>query len=160
MLTFSGYFLGSFSTSLLFLLLFSILFGQQGLAAQDNNQTLLTPQPSSGQNANNTTTMSNGSIVSPLDRNDEDRTNETPRIGVSGRDVTPSIAEAIGLKDPRGFLITEIDSGSPAEIAGLRGGNSSHSMNVGGIAMKLGGDVILSLDNHNVTNQDELVSQL
>ena len=139
---------------------FLSFFVQQALGAQNSNQTLFTPRQYSGQSTNNTTLTSNGSTVSPLDKNDVNQTNETPRIGVSGMDVTPSIAEAIGLNDSRGFLIIEIDSGSPAEKAGLREGNSSHSMNVEGAVVELGGDVILSLDNHNITNQDELISQL
>ena len=44
-------------------------------------------------------------------------------IGVQIQPVTKEIAEAIGLKEPRGALIADAQRGSPAERAGLRSGD-------------------------------------
>ena len=38
-----------------------------------------------------------------------------PWLGVAGRDMTPGIAEHLGLKEPRGFLVMDVVAGSPAE---------------------------------------------
>src|ERR1043165_6448620 len=46
-----------------------------------------------------------------------------PWLGVSGTDMTPGIAEALGLKEPRGFLVVDVVDGSPAAKAGIRGGS-------------------------------------
>src|ERR671925_1607304 len=46
-----------------------------------------------------------------------------PWIGVSGTDVTPEIALELGLKEARGFLVIDIVMGSPADRAGIRGGD-------------------------------------
>ncbi|WP_309492435.1 S1C family serine protease [Candidatus Hecatella orcuttiae] len=68
-----------------------------------------------------------------------------PWIGISGTDVTPEIAEAMGLKEVKGFLITDVVEGSPAEAAGLRGG--SRTVTIEGLEVKLGGDVIIGVDD-------------
>ena len=44
-----------------------------------------------------------------------------PWLGLSGIDVTPEIARAIGLEEPRGFLVIEAALGSPIDIAGVQG---------------------------------------
>ncbi|MEQ8966846.1 MAG: trypsin-like peptidase domain-containing protein [Azospirillaceae bacterium] len=45
------------------------------------------------------------------------------RIGVVVQDLTPDLAEAAGLERPVGALIAEVETGSPAARAGLRGGD-------------------------------------
>lgn len=45
------------------------------------------------------------------------------RIGIGIQDVTPDLAEALGLGDLRGPVIANVESGSPAERAGLRVGD-------------------------------------
>jgi serine protease Do len=46
---------------------------------------------------------------------------ERPRLGMSVRDLTPGLAERLGLpSDTRGVLITDVETGEPAEEAGLR----------------------------------------
>src|SRR6266513_1806996 len=44
-------------------------------------------------------------------------------VGISTEDLTPSLARALGYKAEHGALIVGVNSGSPAEAAGLRGGN-------------------------------------
>ncbi len=46
-----------------------------------------------------------------------------PWIGASFQAVTPEIASAIGLKRPRGAMVTEVVSDGPADRAGIRAGD-------------------------------------
>ncbi|MEM2876009.1 MAG: trypsin-like peptidase domain-containing protein [Candidatus Bathyarchaeia archaeon] len=68
-----------------------------------------------------------------------------PWIGVVGLDVTPEIATAMGLKEIRGFLVTSVIKGSPAEKAGIRGGEKT--VTVEGEKIVIGGDVIVGVDD-------------
>ena len=45
-------------------------------------------------------------------------------IGVQMQPVTKEIADAIGLKEPKGALVAEVVKGSPAEKAGIRSGDT------------------------------------
>ena len=44
-------------------------------------------------------------------------------IGVSVQSVTPEIAQALGLKEPRGALVGEVVPGGPADAAGIKRGD-------------------------------------
>ena len=55
------------------------------------------------------------------------------RIGVTVQDVNATLAESFGLDRPRGALISSVDSGGPAEKAGLQ---------VGDIILKYNGNTI------------------
>jgi serine protease Do len=92
-----------------------------------------------------------------------------PWIGVSGADVTPEIAIELGLKEARGFLVIDIVMGSPADRAGIRGGDMPVA--IGAIAgfqgqgptsnlLELGGDIILGVDNQTVNKIDDLLSYI
>src|ERR671924_201665 len=81
-----------------------------------------------------------------------------PWIGVSGTDMTPEIAEAIGLEEPRGFLVISIQDGSPASRAGIQEGSSETVLPRREIP--LGGDVILSIDGLTVRKLDDLLGYL
>src|SRR5215218_362186 len=94
-----------------------------------------------------------------------------PWIGVSGTDVTPEIAIKLGLKEARGFLVIDIVMGSPADRAGIRGGDMPVA--IGAIAgfqggqgptgnnlLELGGDIILGVDNQTVNKIDDLLSYI
>lgn len=67
-----------------------------------------------------------------------------PWIGVTTTDVTKEIANVLGLNDSAGALITYVTPKSPADIAGILGGNKTEIIN--GNEIKLG-DVILEVDN-------------
>lgn len=43
-----------------------------------------------------------------------------PDVGVSVSRVTPRIADALGLAEVKGLLITDVEQGSPADRAGLQ----------------------------------------
>ncbi|HXG05991.1 MAG TPA: trypsin-like peptidase domain-containing protein [Nitrososphaera sp.] len=81
-----------------------------------------------------------------------------PWLGVAGRDMTPGIAERLGLEEPRGFLVMEVVPGSPAEQAGIRAGTQDAT--VDGILVRLGGDVIIGIDNQTVRKIDDILVYL
>ena len=81
-----------------------------------------------------------------------------PYLGIVGVDITPEIAEALGLTEARGFLITDVSSGSPAQKAGIQGGGSL--TNVNGREIAMGGDVILKVDEHTVRKLDDVLTYL
>lgn len=64
-------------------------------------------------------------------------------IGVIIQDLDPDLANYFGLKDKNGVLVSRIVQDSPAEKAGLRSG-----------------DVIISIDNEEVRNSQDLVRLL
>jgi serine protease Do/serine protease DegQ len=45
------------------------------------------------------------------------------RLGAQGQDLTPQLAQAFGLSRNSGFIVTQIEAGSPAYKAGLRVGD-------------------------------------
>jgi serine protease Do len=80
-------------------------------------------------------------------------------IGISGTTLTPSLAQAMGLKaDQRGALVSGVTAGSPAAKAGLRG--STQQATVDGLSALVGGDVITAINGQPVKNFDDLVSYL
>ncbi|MBV9176501.1 MAG: trypsin-like peptidase domain-containing protein [Nitrososphaeraceae archaeon] len=81
-----------------------------------------------------------------------------PWIGLSGTDMTPEIANAIGLKESRGFLVVDTVSGSPAEKGGLRGGDRMVMIN--GKQIALGGDVIEKIDDKVVRKIDDILEYI
>jgi len=45
------------------------------------------------------------------------------RLGISGDDLTPQLAEFFGVKQGKGILVREVTVGTPAEKAGLKAGD-------------------------------------
>jgi S1-C subfamily serine protease len=77
-------------------------------------------------------------------------------VGITTDNMTPSLAKAFGYKVDRGALIVDVNDGSPAAAAHLRGGN--RFVNVLGVQqLKTGGDVIVAVDGHPVTSADDVV---
>jgi Do/DeqQ family serine protease len=64
---------------------------------------------------------------------------QRPYIGASFQNVTPDVAEGLGMKQPYGALVTNITKGSPAERGGLQVG-----------------DVVLTVDDVRIENPDGL----
>jgi len=75
-------------------------------------------------------------------------------IGVSTQDVTPGIAQAFGLGADRGALVTRVEDGSPAALAGLRGGARTEAFN--GLDVTLGGDLIVAIGGTKVDDADDV----
>jgi S1-C subfamily serine protease len=88
----------------------------------------------------------------------ESGTFQHPWLGVSGIDMTPEIAEAIGLGEPRGFLVIETAPGGPADVAGVQGGTTP--MQLEGREIAIGGDVILAIDDREVRKIDDVLGYL
>ncbi|MFC1486420.1 S1C family serine protease [Thermoproteota archaeon] len=78
-----------------------------------------------------------------------------PWLGIAAREVNIAIADAVGLEKPQGILVIEVTSGSPANLAGLRGGNETTI--VDGIEILLGGDVITEVDGIPTITMADLV---
>jgi S1-C subfamily serine protease len=84
-----------------------------------------------------------------------------PYIGIVGIDITPEIADALGLPEARGFLVTDVTTASPAQKAGIQGGNGGNSLTtIGGREMRIGGDVILKIDDRTVRKIDDILTYL
>lgn len=81
-----------------------------------------------------------------------------PWLGVSGIDMTPEIAEAIDLGEPRGFLVIDVAPGGPADSVGVQGGDTP--VQLGGREIALGGDVILAVNDRDVRKIDDVLGYL
>jgi 2-alkenal reductase len=81
-----------------------------------------------------------------------------PWLGFEGMDVIPEIASAMNLPEAKGALVTRTIPGSPADKAGLRGGNQE--IQVLGQPLTIGGDVIIAIDGQGVRRFDDILSYL
>jgi S1-C subfamily serine protease len=75
-------------------------------------------------------------------------------IGIRTQDVTPGLARRFDLGVERGALVTGIETGTPADAAGLRGGSRTEAYN--GIDVTLGGDVVVAIGGSEVTSSDDV----
>lgn len=77
-----------------------------------------------------------------------------PWLGISlSLNLTPPVAQAIGLRAVSGLLVMEVAAGSPAAKAGLKGGD--RLVYFRGQPIVLGGDVLLGIDDSPVSTFDE-----
>jgi serine protease Do len=81
-----------------------------------------------------------------------------PYIGIIGLSLTPDLAKQIGLIQTKGFLVTSLTKGSPADEADLRAGTTTKTLN--GRDFDVGGDIILKIDNRDVTKIDDILAYL
>jgi S1-C subfamily serine protease len=77
-----------------------------------------------------------------------------PRLGVSVVPVAGDYADALNLPTQGGLLITEVERGSAADQAGLRGG--TETVQIGNAQLNVGGDLIMSIDGHPVDREDAI----
>ena len=76
-------------------------------------------------------------------------------LGIWGMTVTPEIAQAMNLSsDQKGVLVEQVQQGSPADKAGLRG--SYKPVTINGQQVLVGGDIIVALDGEPVNRMEEL----
>ena len=75
-------------------------------------------------------------------------------IGVSSQALYPQLADRLGLDTDFGGLIAEVVPNGPADDAGLRGGDKKIQFQAG--RYTTGGDVILSVDGHELVRPDDL----
>lgn len=83
---------------------------------------------------------------------------EHPYIGISGITLSPEVSNASRLNDTKGILVMDITADSPADKAGLRGGDVLTTIE--GQDIRLGGDVIVAIDNQSVRAMEDLLSYL
>lgn len=80
-------------------------------------------------------------------------------LGIVGHDMTSTIADKMQLpSDQSGVLVEDVSKNSPADQAGLRGGNETITLN--GEEVVIGGDVILRIDRTRVDTLSELQKAL
>jgi S1-C subfamily serine protease len=76
-------------------------------------------------------------------------------IGISGGNITPALAKALKLPVEQGVLINEVVKGSPADKAGLEGGDTKATIE--GAQVNLGGDIIIEVNGNKVNSMEEVV---
>jgi S1-C subfamily serine protease len=76
-------------------------------------------------------------------------------IGISGGDITPALAKALKLPVEKGVLVNEVVKGSPADKAGLEGGDTEATIE--GAPVRLGGDIITEVEGKPVSSMEEVV---
>jgi S1-C subfamily serine protease len=80
-------------------------------------------------------------------------------LGITGATMAPQIAEAMNLdQNTAGVLIASVDNGSPADKAGLKGGDKTVSIN--GNEVPVGGDIITAVDGQSVESIQSLREML
>ena len=76
-------------------------------------------------------------------------------LGISAQPITPEIASAMNLpQNQAGVLVQQVESNSPADKAGMKGGFKPITVN--GQRILVGGDVIVALDNQAVSSLADL----
>jgi S1-C subfamily serine protease len=76
-------------------------------------------------------------------------------LGVTTETLTPTLARHLGYKASRGAIVGVVRDGSPAEKAGLEGGDGRETFN--GVRVTQGGDVILAIGGRRVQSADDVV---
>src|SRR5438445_9089566 len=77
-----------------------------------------------------------------------------PWLGISGRAITPDVAQSAGLpRNYKGIFVGSVQAGSPAEKAGVQGVTQNDFSNT----QKLG-DIIIGIDGHSLRSIDDLIN--
>lgn len=82
-----------------------------------------------------------------------------PWLGISGTTLDRDLAQAMDLNEnQRGVLVVTVVANSPADKAGLRG--SETTTTIDGLDTPIGGDVITQIDDINVEEFDDLLTYI
>jgi S1-C subfamily serine protease len=81
-----------------------------------------------------------------------------PHLGISVMYVAGDLAQALDLPAEGGLLIVNVESGSPAGAAGMRG--ADRTVVVGMYEIQVGGDLIMNVDGRAVESRDALTQAL
>ncbi|MEK6711146.1 MAG: trypsin-like peptidase domain-containing protein, partial [Nitrospinota bacterium] len=81
-----------------------------------------------------------------------------PWIGFSGKVVGKELRELLRLPLVDGYLVETIEPGSPAEKAGLKGGELP--LRIGGEEFLLGGDIVTHLNDQEMTDPEKILEIL
>ncbi len=77
-----------------------------------------------------------------------------PSLGVRTIDISPGLADQMGLASDYGLLIVQVVPGSAADHAGLHGGTERAYL--GNMPILLGGDLIVAIDGQEIQDQSDL----
>jgi len=77
-------------------------------------------------------------------------------LGISGGSITPDLAKALKLPETEGVLVNEVVKGGPADQAGLKGGDTSATIE--GANVRLGGDVITKVDGKKIESMEDVIN--
>ena len=80
------------------------------------------------------------------------------RVGAVMKSITPQLSQVLGLPVEQGVLVLEVERGSPAWRAGLRGGK--RTVMLGNRSMRVGGDIIVSVNGKKCRDLPWLVETL
>jgi S1-C subfamily serine protease len=81
-----------------------------------------------------------------------------PALGVRTIPISPELADELSLPVDYGVLIIQVTPGGSASQAGLRGGTEPAYL--GNFAIKIGGDLIVAIDNQKVQDEDDLAQMM
>jgi S1-C subfamily serine protease len=90
-----------------------------------------------------------------------------PWLGISGGKITPDLIRAMGLPaNYKGVLVGSVQSGSPADMAGLKGltqdngnDNGDNGIASSGVTAQTG-DIITAVDGHPVRQIDDIINYI
>ena len=77
-------------------------------------------------------------------------------LGITGGDITDSVAEALNLPVQQGVLVEQVLNGGPADDAGIKGATGQAT--IGGQTVPIGGDIITKVDGDEVTGMDDVIA--
>ena len=92
-------------------------------------------------------------VVEQLQRDGEV---EHAYIGISGGSVMPEVAEALKLPIDHGVLVNEVVEDSPADKAGIEGGDTDATIE--GAKVRLGGDIITAVDGEEISSMEDVIN--
>jgi serine protease Do len=79
-----------------------------------------------------------------------------PWVGFHGQLIGPELRKLLQMPLVDGLLVEAVEPGSPAETAGLHGGNIE--LTIGGNTLLLGGDIVVSVNGNAMTQPDRLAA--
>ena len=79
---------------------------------------------------------------------------DRPYVGVTLQEIDPNVAEVLKLPADKGVLVGAVQDNSPADKAGIEGGETE--VVVAGQTYQIGGDMIVAMDGKDVATVDDL----
>lgn len=79
-------------------------------------------------------------------------------LGIAGTDITPGIENVMGLNETKGVIVESVTPGSPADLAGIKGGKSSVTIN--GHDINTDADVIIGVDAQQIRKTDDIINYI
>jgi putative serine protease PepD len=83
-----------------------------------------------------------------------------PWLGIAGREITPALADELGLDTDSGVYVTYVSADGPASRAGIEGAFASEAEAAQSSETVAGGDAITAVDGQEVASVEELAAYL